>query len=104
VRSLAGQTKTQVGVAETVAGLVARRADAKDAGEHVIADTFLRFKGLERPFVVVTELSLAPKARDVVRMHIALTRATLECAVVATYEEIAADPRSLAGAESMPAT
>ena len=70
------------------------RADASDADDHVIADTFLRFKGLERPWIIVTELGLAQsRERYDVRMHIALTRATLGCVVVATADEIAADAR-----------
>ena len=68
------------------------RADAADAAENVIADTFLRFKGLERPYVIVAELSSGPERYDV-RMHVALTRATLACVVVGTEEEIARDPR-----------
>jgi hypothetical protein len=57
----------------------------------VIVDTFLRFKGLERPYVIVTELDAG--ARYEVRMHVALTRATLQAVVVATPKDVAADPR-----------
>ncbi len=52
--------------------------------------------------MIVSELSLGPRAYDV-RMHIALTRATMQCVVVATYEEIAVDERLRALAEGMPA-
>ncbi|MFI5297242.1 MAG: NERD domain-containing protein [Polyangiales bacterium] len=100
VLSLAGQGKTRVGALAQIAGLTARRADADDAEQYLVADTFLRFKGLERPLVVVTELSKGKKGYDV-RMHIALTRANLECVVVATYEEIAADGRLMAVAEAV---
>lgn len=49
----------------------------------------------------MTELS-AGESRYDVRMHIALTRATVECVVVATAEELGADPR-LAAAIGKPA-
>jgi hypothetical protein len=39
-----------------------------------VADTFLRFKGLERPAVIVTDLGKVTDRFDV-RVHIALTRA-----------------------------
>jgi len=52
------------------------KADAADASAHVVADTFLRFKGLERPAVIVTDLDdLRVKDRMGTRLHIALTRA-----------------------------
>ena len=91
VLSLVGQSKSEL-LKETGLGDVALvRADASDAADHVVADTFLRFKGLER-LVIVTELSSGPERYDV-RMHVALTRATLACVVVGTEEEIARDPR-----------
>jgi hypothetical protein len=100
--SIGGQTKTRLGTAEQIGDRPARRADAPDATKHLVSDTFLRFKGLERPFVIVSELSLGPRQYDV-RMHIALTRATMQCVVVATYGEIVADERLQALAASMPA-
>lgn len=92
VLSLAGRSRARIGIVDKLAGLTACRADAPDAKAHLVADTFLRFKGLERPLVIVCELGLGPQAYDV-RMHIALTRATLQCAVVATRAEITADAR-----------
>jgi hypothetical protein len=53
------------------------RADAPDMAEHVVADSFLRWKGLERPAVIVTDLP-APGTELTqlgVRMYVALTRA-----------------------------
>jgi len=91
VLSLAGQTKTALGNASRIGSLDAVRADDERAAENVVADTFLRFKGLERPWIVVTELGLATTAYEV-RMHIALTRATVGSIVVATEEEITRDP------------
>lgn len=51
------------------------RADDPQMGSQIVADTFLRFKGLERPAVIVTDQRLVDK-RLGVRQHIALTRAT----------------------------
>ena len=98
VISLAGQTRTQLCARDHLGERRVLRADADDAGEHVVADTFLRFKGLERPWVIVTELSLGETRHDV-RMHVALTRATVGCVVVATAKEIGADPRLAAAAK-----
>lgn len=92
VLSLAGVTKTVLANASAIGRTAVVRADDAKADEAVVADTFLRFKGLERPLVIVSELSLGPKQYDT-RMHIALTRATMRCVVVATGEEIDADPR-----------
>jgi hypothetical protein len=69
------------------------RADAPDASEHVVADTFLRFKGLERPFVIVTDLVHGEGMKCDVRMHIALTRATAAVLVVCDEEDLGRDPR-----------
>jgi hypothetical protein len=92
VLSLAGQTRTQLCTGPKIGTHNVLRADDSDASEGLIADTFLRFKGLERPWIVVTELSLGQKRYDV-RMHVALTRATVGCVVVATREEVDRDPR-----------
>jgi nucleoside-triphosphatase THEP1 len=92
VLSLAGQTRTQLCTGPKIGTHNVLRADDSDASEGLIADTFLRFKGLERPWIVVTELSLGQKRYDV-RMHVALTRATVGCVVVATREEVERDPR-----------
>ena len=89
---LGGRKATGLASRDRVADRDLRRADAPDAHAHTVGDTFLRFKGLERPLVIVTELSRGAGNYDV-RMYIALTRATVECVVVATASEIAADPR-----------
>lgn len=95
VLSLGGQTRTRLCAAKRIGAIDVVRADDPNADEQIIADTFLRFKGLERPWIIVTELSLGTSKYDV-RMHVALTRATLGCVAVATPEEIAADPRLVA--------
>jgi DNA helicase IV len=91
VLSLVGQSKSALLKEKRIGDVALVRADAPDAADHVVADTFLRFKGLERPYVIVTELSTGE--RYDVRMHIALTRAMLACVVVATEDDIARDPR-----------
>ncbi len=92
VLSLGGQLKTELCTRDRIGDVPVRRADASDADEHVVADTFLRFKGLERPLVLVVELDRGRHRYDV-RMHVALTRANVRCVVLATKEEIEADPR-----------
>ena len=42
---------------------------------HVVVETFLRFKGLERPAIIITDVHLAIEKTDYAkRMYIALTR------------------------------
>jgi len=89
---LAGQTRTELGVTTSIGPHPVVRADAEDADDQIIADTFLRFKGLDRPWIIVSELYRAGQRYDV-RMHIALTRATVGCTVVATDEQIQKDER-----------
>ncbi len=92
VISLAGLTRSSLAVAERIGRHEVVRADHPEAGEHLISDTFLRFKGLERPWVIVSELYLGGHRYDV-RMHVALTRATVGCVIVATGEQIDSDER-----------
>lgn len=92
VLSLGGKQRTELCTRDRIGDVSVRRADAPDAGEHVVADTFLRFKGLERPLVIVVELDRGPHRYDV-RMHVALTRATVRCVVLATKEELERDER-----------
>lgn len=92
VLTLAGQTRTQLGVADRIGAFEVVRADDPRSADHVVADTFLRFKGLERPWIIVTEVYLGERRYDV-RMYVALTRATVGCVVVATREQVAKDPR-----------
>jgi hypothetical protein len=92
VLSLAGRAKTRLVDGAHIGPHAVVRADDPAAPERLVADTCLRFKGLERPWILVTELDLAPTGYDV-RMHIALTRATVGCTVVATPEELGRDAR-----------
>ncbi|MCM2332658.1 MAG: NERD domain-containing protein/DEAD/DEAH box helicase [Anaeromyxobacteraceae bacterium] len=58
------------------------RADAEDAEERLVSDTFLRWKGLERPAIIVTELPEEDLANLKVRLNVALTRATVAVRLV----------------------
>ena len=57
-------------------------ADAPDMEGRLVADSFLRWKGLERPVVIVADVDPA-LSRFGTRMHIALTRALTGARVVA---------------------
>jgi hypothetical protein len=76
VLSLRGQNAAS-GVArlDRIGDIPVVRADDQAMTTQVVADTFLRFKGLERPAVIITDLRLVDSRKDV-RLHIALTRAT----------------------------
>jgi hypothetical protein len=58
------------------------RADAEDAGERLVEDTFLRWKGLERPAIIVTGLTEESLKRAHIRLNVALTRATVAVRLV----------------------
>ena len=91
--SLAGQTKSKLVTLSSLGTHAIVRADAPEAATHIVADTFLRFKGLDRPFVIVTELVHGPHMQYDVRMHIALTRATVGAIVVCAEASLAEDAR-----------
>jgi hypothetical protein len=93
VLTLAGQTKSDLLARDHLGSHRLRRADAPDAATEIIADTFLRFKGLERPFVIITEVTRGNLSHYDTRMHIALTRATVSAIIVCTGDALAADPR-----------
>ncbi len=57
------------------------RADADDMDGKLVADSFLRWKGLERPVIVVADVS-PDLSEFATRMHIALTRALTAARVV----------------------
>ncbi len=76
VLSLRGQTaKDGVSKLDNIGNFKIVRADDPSMADNIVGDTFLRFKGLERPAIIVTDLRLVNDRKDV-RMHIALTRAT----------------------------
>lgn len=61
------------------------------AEENIICDTFLRFKGLERPAVIVTDLRLVSDLYEK-RMHIAVSRALSILRIVGVEAAIRKDP------------
>ncbi len=67
------------------------RADASDTADSLVADTFLRWKGLERPAVIVTDLPDGELSQRNVRTYVALTRALVAARVVAPRERMAQD-------------
>jgi len=93
VLSLSGRDKSKLCEATTLGSTRVVRADDPDSGTCVIADTFLRFKGLDRPFVIVTELVRGAWMKYETRMHIALTRATVGAVIVCDRTAVEADPR-----------
>ena len=96
VVSVVGQGRSgAVGGLRTIGVHKLVRADDPAMEREVIGDTFLRFKGLERPAVIVTDLSLIPAAEPEsrsVRMHIALTRAQSALRIVAERQSLLLDP------------
>ncbi|MBW1801313.1 MAG: hypothetical protein JRJ85_11370 [Deltaproteobacteria bacterium] len=66
-------------------------ATDQKADSQIICDTFLRFKGLERPAVIVTDLRLVSDSYDT-RMHIAVSRATSLLRIVGVEKEMRKDP------------
>ena len=70
VLSLAGQSRTALCAGAHIGRVTVTRADAADADTNVVADTFLRFKGLERPRIIVAERSPGDmRARPLRRPH-----------------------------------
>jgi hypothetical protein len=69
------------------------RADSRETETNIVADTFLRFKGLERPFVFLVEIGAGHASQYDVRMHIAITRATSRLIVLGTQQDIDRDER-----------
>jgi hypothetical protein len=61
-------------------------ADADGMEERLVADSFLRWKGLERPVIIIADVDPALH-QFAVRMHIALTRALAAVRIVAPKRE-----------------
>ena len=93
ILTLAGRDKSQLMSTDTLGSHRLVRADDPSAPKSIIADTFLRFKGLDRPFVIVTELMQGATMRYATRMHIALTRATVGAIVVCDEAAVERDLR-----------
>jgi DNA helicase IV len=59
----------------------------------VVAEIFLRFKGLERPAIIIIDISLALDEPDYQkRMYIALTRALSTARIIDTGDSLLRDP------------
>lgn len=68
------------------------RAHDDEAPTNVVAETFLRFKGLERAAIVVTDVGLALDKPDFSkRMYIALTRTLSMVRIIDTGEALNRD-------------
>ncbi len=91
--SLSGQLRSQLVSLHQLGSHRLHAADDENAPHGIVADTFLRFKGLERPFIVIVELEAGAVSRYDVRMHIALTRATVAVTIICTEEAVTRDPR-----------
>ena len=61
-----------------------------EAGENIVCDTFLRFKGLERPAVIITDLRLVSELYEI-RMHIAISRALSLLRIIGVETEMKKD-------------
>jgi superfamily I DNA and RNA helicase len=59
-------------------------ADHPEMEDRLVADSFLRWKGLERPAVIVTDLPDADLSHLGTRMYVALTRALVCARLVGT--------------------
>lgn len=91
--TLAGQTRSELFNQPTLGRHTLVHGDAADASNHIVMETFLRFKGLERPIIIICETSGAHLTKLGTRMHIALTRATTTAVIIASRDVVDADPR-----------
>lgn len=81
--SLRGQTATDaIHRRDRIGRHAFVHADHPDMEQSLVADTFLRWKGLERPAIIVADVDPGVRALGK-RMHIALTRALVTARVVA---------------------
>lgn len=101
VVSLAGQTRSELFKRSALGSTPLVHADAPGAKDGVVMETFLRFKGLERPFVIICETGGAHLTHFATRMHIALTRATVQALIVASPDALA-QPQLAAWREAAP--
>ena len=78
VLSIAGvKSMTPFATGETIAGLATSRADDEHAPDCVVVDTAVRFKGVERPWVVLIDLDALSTNGARTRAFIGITRATM---------------------------
>lgn len=69
------------------------RAVDPDVRSRVVVETFLQFKGLERPAIIITDVELALEKPDYAkRMYIALTRALAKVCIIDSRDALLRDP------------
>lgn len=85
VLSLASKRRmTPLPVGELIAGLPTAPADDEAAPDAVVIDTVIRFKGLERPWVVLIDVDETASPEGKTRAFIGITRATMGLVLVVT--------------------
>lgn len=89
--TLAGQTLSEVLKQKKLGSHRLVSATDADGPNQIVADTFLRFKGLERPFVIVCELDAASSRSYRCRMHIATSRAAVQLIVMVDENTLKSD-------------
>ena len=89
--SLVGETRTEIVHCSELDGLPVFRANDENAAMGVISDTFLRFKGLERPVILIVGHEMVLNDKLNTRMHIALSRATALVRIFTTKEAFLLD-------------
>jgi hypothetical protein len=91
--SLAGQSRSELYKLSKLGSHTLMHGDSPEARDHIVMETFLRFKGLERPFVIICETAGTHLTHFSTRMHIGLTRATVSATIVAHPDLVSSDPR-----------
>lgn len=77
--------RNSIASAERIGTFDVARVSSDDAHEKIVADTFLRFKGLERPLIFIMDLERSRPGIEK-RLHIALTRALNRAVIITTPE------------------
>ena len=75
---------------EKLGGQTIVRATGPDAYNNIVCDTFLRFKGLERPAVIVTDLRYVVEKYEI-RMNMAVSRTLSALRIVGAESEVNKD-------------
>jgi hypothetical protein len=94
ILSLRGVSETESIVSLGKLGIhrVVRAVDP-EVKSHVVVETFLKFKGLERPAIIITDVHLAIDKPDYAkRMYIALTRALAMVRIIDSHDALFRDP------------
>ncbi len=92
VLSLASRSRSRIVTRPRLAEIPCVQATEAQPPGTLLVDTALRFKGLDRPVVLLCELAAAWHQYDL-RMRVALTRATTEAVLLVSDAATAHDPR-----------